>query len=83
MSLRRARVELGGLLGLYYRKGLSIHRAHSIWGEVEKAVRILASTKFTGEIVSASPWSTALFIATEVWLTNNVRGLHCSRMVTT
>jgi hypothetical protein len=63
-------------LGLYSRKGLLIHRAHSIWGEVEKAVRILASTKFTSEIVSASPWSMALFIGTAVRLTISGNEMH-------
>ena len=76
MSLRRARVELGGLLGLYYRKGLSIHRAHSIWGEVEKAVPILTSIELTEEVVSASPWFMALFIATVVRLTISGNEMH-------
>jgi hypothetical protein len=52
------------MLGLYGRKGLRIHHAQLNWGEVEKAVRILASTKLTGEVVSASPWSMVLFIGT-------------------
>jgi hypothetical protein len=71
------------LLGLYGRKGLPIHRAHSIWGEVEKAVRILTSIELTEEVVSASPWFMALFIATVVRLTISGRGLYCSHMVTT
>jgi hypothetical protein len=70
-------------LGLYGRKELLIHRAHSIWGDVEKAARVLASTKFTGEIVSASSWSMALFIGTAVRLTISGRRLYCSCMDTT
>jgi hypothetical protein len=53
---------------LYGRKGLLIHRAQLIWGEVEEAVQILASIKLTGEMVSASPWFMALFIGTMVRL---------------
>jgi hypothetical protein len=55
-------------LGLYGRKVLPIHRAHSIWREVEKAVRILVFPKLAGEAVSASPWSMLLFKATTVRL---------------
>jgi hypothetical protein len=70
-------------LGLHGRKVLPIHRAHLIWGEVEKAVRILAFPKLAGEAVSASPWFMALFIATTVRLMISGCGFHCSRMATT
>jgi hypothetical protein len=56
-------------LMLYGRKGLLIHYAQLIWGEVEEVVRILASIELTGEMVSASPWFMALFIGTTVRLT--------------
>jgi hypothetical protein len=65
------------MLGLNGRKGLRIHRAQLIWGEVEKAVRILASTKLTGEVVSASSWSMAIFIGTVVRLTISGHEMHC------
>ena len=71
------------MLGLYCRKGLLIHRAQLIWGEVEEAVQILASIELTGEMVSASPWFMALFIGTAVRLTISGRRLHYSCMVTT
>jgi hypothetical protein len=56
-------------LGLHDRKVLPIHRAHSIWGEMEKAVRILAFPKLASEVVSVSPGFMALFIGTTVRLT--------------
>jgi hypothetical protein len=59
----------GATLMLYGRKGLLIHRAQLICGEVEEALQILASIKLTGEMVSASPWFIALFIGTAVRLT--------------
>jgi hypothetical protein len=71
------------MLGLYAHKELRIHHAQLIWGEVEKAVRILTSIELTEEVVSTSPRSMALFIATAVRLTISGRGLHCSRMATT
>jgi hypothetical protein len=37
----------------------------------------LASTKLTGEVVSASPWSMALFIGTVVRLTISGHEMHC------
>jgi deoxyhypusine synthase len=58
-------------LGLYGRK---VQRAHSIWREVEKAVRILVFLKLAGEAMSASPWSMLLFKATTVRLTISDRG---------
>jgi hypothetical protein len=59
----------GVTLRLYGRKGLLIHHAQLIWGEVEEAVQILASIELTGEMVSASPWFMVLFIGTVVRLT--------------
>ena len=62
---------------LYGRKGLLIHYAQLIWGEVEEVVRILASIELTGEIVSASPWFMALFIGTTVRLTISGHETRC------
>ena len=56
-------------MGLHGRKGLPIHRAQLIWGEVERIPRISASTELTGEFVSTSQWFMALFIGTAVRLT--------------
>ena len=61
-------------LGLYGRKVLPIHRAQSIWREVEKVVRILVFLKLAGDAVSASPWFMLLFKATAVRLTISGRG---------
>jgi hypothetical protein len=63
-------------LRLYARKELPIHCAHLIWGEEEEVVRVLASIKLTGEVVSASPWFIALFIGTVVRLMIHGLGLH-------
>ena len=41
-------------MGLYGRKGLPIHRAQLIWGEVERILRISASTELNGETMSTS-----------------------------
>jgi hypothetical protein len=70
-------------LGLHGRKVLLIHRAPLIWEEAERISRIWASTEFTGEVVSASPWVVELFKGTGVRLTIYGRGLHRSRMITT
>jgi hypothetical protein len=69
-------------LGLYGRRGLLIHRAQLIWGEVERIPRILASTELTCEIVRISPWFMALFKGTAVRLTISGYETHRSRMAT-
>ena len=69
-------------LGLHGRKVLLIHRALLISEEVERISRIWASTEFTGEVVSTSPWAAELFKGVVVRLTIHDRGLHSSCMVT-
>jgi hypothetical protein len=69
------------MLGLY-DKGLLIHRAPLIWGEVERIPWICASTELTGEVVSTSPWVVGLFITTMARLAIRGHELHCQCMVT-
>ena len=70
-------------MGLHGRKVLLIHRALLIWEEVERILRIWASTEFTGEVVSTSPWVAGLFKGVVVRPAIHGRGLHRSCMVTT
>jgi hypothetical protein len=67
----------GVTLGLYGRKGLLIHRAQLILGEVERILRILASTELTGETVSTSPWVMVLFIGAATRLAVRGHEVHC------
>jgi hypothetical protein len=71
------------MLGLYGRKGLLIHHAQLIWGEVERIPRILASTELAGEMVRISSWFMALFKGTGVRLTISGHKTPRSRMATT
>jgi hypothetical protein len=71
------------MLGLYGHKGLLIHHAQLILGEVERIPQILASTKLAGEIVRISPCFMVLFKGTAVQLTISGHETPCSRMATT
>jgi hypothetical protein len=70
-------------LGLHGRKVLLIHYALLIWEEMERISRIWASTEFTSEVVSTSPWVVELFKGAVVRLMIHGRGLHRSCKVST